>query len=292
MSLLSHKIINLMSLLSHKILKFLRIKRKHIINDFCVYLDYDHKLPMYTNRFLYYDKFLPHLVKYLKNNSTVVDVGANIGDTLVSMITSNPQLNYICIEGDDEFFNELQYNTERLKSIYNDAIIINYNVLVGEEIKQGKLEGTGGTKNLIQTDIESNNTHRLDNIVDESYDVSLIKTDIDGFDWDAIKSADQLLKQNPLIYFECQYSSIESLNHYNLLINYLLKNSYKYFAFFDNYGNYILNTSNINIINNLLEYCLYNNNDSIFYYDILAYSNRHEFVEDSLYTYRRKIQDK
>ena len=72
----------------------------------------EHALSRYKKFHKNYDRFLPHLVKYFKSTKyTVVDIGANVGDTLASMIEINSKLNFICIEADNNFF-------EYLKKIY------------------------------------------------------------------------------------------------------------------------------------------------------------------------------
>ena len=57
-----------------KLLTKLNIKRKYLIGNTYIKLDYNHTLPNNQLRFPYYDRFLPHFVKYLPANSSVVDV--------------------------------------------------------------------------------------------------------------------------------------------------------------------------------------------------------------------------
>ena len=68
------------------------IKIEYKYNDFSILLPADHMLPLYQKVHKKYDKFLPHLVKYIKNYSTIIDVGANCGDTLAGMVDANKNI--------------------------------------------------------------------------------------------------------------------------------------------------------------------------------------------------------
>jgi tRNA G46 methylase TrmB len=53
-------------------------------------------LPIYQRAHPKYDRFLPHLVKYFNSAKyIVVDIGANVGDSLAGMIEKNSKLNFI-----------------------------------------------------------------------------------------------------------------------------------------------------------------------------------------------------
>src|ERR1700733_8209743 len=83
---------------------------------FSITLPAEHFLPLYRSIHRTYDRFLPHLVRYLESNTTVIDVGANCGDTLAGMYDANNQLKYLCIEPDDVFFDYLSENAERMRA--------------------------------------------------------------------------------------------------------------------------------------------------------------------------------
>ena len=99
-----NKILNKFNHLKNILLGKLHIYRVFKINDYSIQISYLHKLQDLQRNYPYYDKFLNHFVKYLPSGSIVVDVGANVGDTLLSMVSSNSKLEYLCIEADDNFF--------------------------------------------------------------------------------------------------------------------------------------------------------------------------------------------
>ena len=105
-----HKIIQKLNWYFRTLLTKLNIKRKYLIGNSYLKLDYNSRLPDFKSSFLDYDRFLPHFVKYLPANSSVVDVGANVGDTLFEMVNANSNLEYICIEADGNFYKDLKIN--------------------------------------------------------------------------------------------------------------------------------------------------------------------------------------
>ena len=115
-------------------LNTLGLKRKYLIDDISISIDYVHRLPDYQRDHPKYDKFLPFFVKYLPNNSIVVDVGSNVGDTVVGMCQKNPNLEYLCIEADKKYFNDLLKNVKKLKTFYPKVIIHTFNKFIGKNM--------------------------------------------------------------------------------------------------------------------------------------------------------------
>jgi FkbM family methyltransferase len=264
-----------------KLLTKLNIKRKYPIGNTYIKLDYNHTLPDNQLAFPYYDRFLPHFVKYLPANSSVVDVGANVGDTLIGMANANANLEYICIEADNNFFNDLKINVLTLLKQFPALKVRTVKQFVGKEIDNIILEsaeGTGGTKSAkIGGEIRSK---CLDVILSECgidvKNLSLIKTDVDGFDYDVIRSSYEAMSYKPFIYFECQYENPQQLDGYRVVFKELKDKGYERFAFFDNYGQYMCKVESIEEIHSLLSYIAKQNfkggSRTIGYYDILAYS--------------------
>jgi tRNA G46 methylase TrmB len=82
--------------------------------DVAIKLPPGHELPEYREVYPKYDTFLGKLARILPPGSTVIDIGANVGDLLASMITQNKELNFLCIEPDSLFFEYLVSNSKRL----------------------------------------------------------------------------------------------------------------------------------------------------------------------------------
>ena len=65
------------------------------------------------------------------------------------MYDVNQQLNYVCIEPDDIFFEFLKLNVSRIKAFDQHASILAIKSLVGKNITNATLEGSGGTKHAV-----------------------------------------------------------------------------------------------------------------------------------------------
>jgi FkbM family methyltransferase len=241
-----------------------------------------HKLPIYQEAFPQYDRFLPHLAKYLASNSYVIDVGANCADTLAGMIDSNPKLNFLCVEADEHFYHYLTTNASRIQKIYSGSRIKTVKCLAGCEINNVTMMGFGGTKKAVTSTNTSDmaiSSQSLDSIVQsqgiDSQLVSLVKTDTDGYDWDVMNSASSLLAdKTPMVFFECQYDDEEQMKKYKLLINSLARLGYKSWTVFDNFGGVLLRDCATVNIHGLIDYVWHQNTGrsrrTIHYLDILA----------------------
>ena len=110
-----NKIIFQITWVGRVILTKLGIKRRYKIDGVSIKLDYTHRLTDYQKYMRFYDRFLPHFIQYLPSKSTVVDIGANVGDTLVAMVSKKSDLEYVCIEADLKFYEDLVDNLSILK---------------------------------------------------------------------------------------------------------------------------------------------------------------------------------
>jgi FkbM family methyltransferase len=230
-------------------------------------------LPNIQKKHLLYDRFLPILSKYIDGEKTIIDVGANIGDTTLSIIDkcTNP---IICIEPSDIFFEFLKQNIE------NNQIDQNRITLLKKMIGTGTLKGslTHSSKGTATLKIESEvpqNTHvPLDSLTINN-DVILLKVDTDGYDFDVILSAQNVLKKSePLIFWENDISEDFQMEGYNKLYEKLESLGYNHVYIFDNYGNLITEELQFSTLRNINSYLYgmkkYNNSRTFYYTDVLA----------------------
>lgn len=268
--------------LKNAVLQLFGIKRYYLINGLTIQLEHGHLLPLYQKQFPHYDKFLTILAKYLPQNSTVIDIGANVGDTLAGIIGTNDKIKYVCIECSQKFYKDLQKNVELIKKSKRNLDIITIREFVGKKIDNVSLveESRGTSKVLIGGGhIKSK---ELFNILEDkkinTENVSLIKSDVDGNDWDVIESAQSYLINKPYLYFECDYKKYYEYKKFNELFFKLKSLDYSFFSFFDNFGQYICTLSNLDQINELLEYIgrqnFFNGTRTFFYFDVLAFNNK------------------
>lgn len=252
----------------------------YTIGAFSIQLPAGHLLPFYQQKHPRYDRFLPHLAKSLAPGATVVDVGANCGDSLAAMATTNPGLHYICIEADPSFFSLLQSNLlsikERQPQLQADALC----ELIGKDGNHATLTGNGGTKHAVAASngdgaIPCKSLDSALSSLPKKQTIALLKIDTDGWDHEVILSASQLIrKHSPLIFFECQQSNPQQLEGFSNAIDWLFKAGYSSWFIFDNYGDLLLQTDNPETVKFLMDYVNRQNlgvsTRTFYYMDILA----------------------
>ena len=102
------KVLNKLSEYIKIILSKFGVKKNFEINGHLIQLDYTSSIPDFMTCFPKYDRFLPHLVKYLPKESLVIDVGANVGTSVIAMASNNDKIEYLSIEADEYFFKLLK----------------------------------------------------------------------------------------------------------------------------------------------------------------------------------------
>lgn len=256
----------------------LNITRRFSLHGFSIELPADHMLPFYKQRHGLYDRFLPYLSKYLEPGDTVIDVGANCGDTFAAMYDANRKLRFVCIEPDPQFYAFLYRNTEAIRSFDPDVAVTLVQSLVGRQVTNVSLEGVGGTKKAVAATPGGGTTSRtLDSIVSGGLNgkVCLLKTDVDGFDFDVLDSASQTIDaHHPILYFECLLDESSQKKGYEDTIGRLFAEGYRDWLVFDNYGELVVRTDDLSVLTQLLGYVWRQNIGrsarTIRYFDILA----------------------
>lgn len=255
--------------------EFFNVPIKLQYTGFFIELPANHLLADYQRRYPRYDKFLPHLARYLSPRDTVIDIGANVGDTLANMVESNRTAHYICIEPDDSFHNLLDQNVERMRSAITGLNVRTIKAFVGKSVSNVTLEGTGGTKHAVVNKGGSVRSFALDELILDASSVRLLKSDVDGFDWDVLDSSMAVIENHkPMIFFECQHDYEYQQAGYARTLAALEQIGYHDWIVFDNFGEVVLRTGDHTLIIQLMEYVRKQNSGkstrTIFYYDVLA----------------------
>jgi FkbM family methyltransferase len=241
-------------------------------------MDSSHLLPQYLEQYKLYDRALPYIGKILKDIDgylTVIDIGANIGDT-VALMSEKASGKYLCVEGDPKFLPFLKNN---IKKIMESEIEISENYCSDEdsESEQLQVESQNGTAKLVTSKDKTGvkiQLKRLDTIIKENptFEKSnLLKIDTDGFEINILKGAFGFLKKaKPAVHIEFTPDFYKSLNQDPIeLINVLVKLGYRKALFFDNFGlpTEIINLSDLEKVKALISKIDYS---SIYYFDILT----------------------
>jgi FkbM family methyltransferase len=262
-----------------------------IDKDISIKLPNNHLLPSFQSSYPLYDRFLPVVAEKLPARTTVIDVGANCGDSLAAMFAANKLLNFVCIEPDDAFYKYLSDNIELLRLKHPSASIQSIKSLVGKSIKNAELVVGDNVSTRRMAPVQAGGggikSQTLDDIINPDATVSLIKSDVDGYDYDVLESAETLIiTHHPLLYFEYRAQCDQQSYGYHKVVNWLTSVGYNDFVMFDNYGGMMMRTDDPDSIYQLSSYIqLQNNNVStrtIHYLDVLCGSERNKEVVSSI----------
>jgi FkbM family methyltransferase len=255
----------------------LRIHVEYRYRDFSIMLPPEHMLPVYRSTHPNYDRFLPHLAKHIDPGACIVDVGANVGDTLAGMVETNAAAVYVCIEPDESFFELLSQNIQRIKANKPSLAVITDKHLVGKAVSGVQLEGSAGSKHAVISSAGTHQSKPLDDILNgyAVENVRLVKSDVDGFDYDVLDSASSTISTHkPLLFFECQTDHAFQKQGYETTLRTLEAAGYTEWVLFDNFGAVLLRANAVDHFVGLLEYIWKQNlgqsTRTIFYIDILA----------------------
>lgn len=239
-----------------------------------------HKLPLYYDNFPFYDRALPRVCKKLfeiDGYLTVIDVGANIGDT-VSLITDEVCGSFLCVEGDKDYVPLLEMNMDNIKNS-QICIVKDYCSNENEYDSRFAIERLDGTAKLVINGDNRNSIHfkRLDDII-KQYSIfksaNMLKIDTDGFEISVLKSGENFISESkPMIYFEFVPELYIDNNHDPMFVfEFLSKKGYEEVLFYDNFGISIgiVNVSDRQSIEELISRI---DNTTVYYYDILAWHN-------------------
>lgn len=237
-----------------------------------------HTLTMNQRHHVLYDRFLPHLAARLKPNSMVIDVGANCGDTLGAMHATNPTLGFIAIEPHDEYFALLERNVARLKAKSPFEVHL-VKRMVSCSAGVMTLVQSGGTARAVHDpDAPAGAaTQKLDEIVEAAAvtSVRLLKSDVDGFDFDVLNSAQSVLaRMQPVVFFESQIDYEFQRIAFAEMLSMLEGHGYNFWVLFDNFGSVVLRTSSRDAVAQLIDYTWKKRHQTpwrtINYFDVLA----------------------
>lgn len=214
---------------------------------------------------------------------TVVDIGANVGDT-IAIIKSAVDVPIIGIEGDPVSFKFLANNTKQFQQV----TVLQQFLGDKKQTLHVELEKSGWNTTLIPTENKGQelSLKTLDEVLSEnpsvSQNIKVLKIDCEGFDTIILRGATELLKaQKPVVFFEYNKTNMEAINEdgYSTLLS-LEKYGYNSVIFLDLYGRYVLTTpiSNHELIKQLHDYSD-DNISRIGYYDVCLFHDNDRDLE-------------
>ena len=184
--------------------------------------------------------------------ATIVDVGANIGDTAALIATYAPN-KLILVEASDYYFEILAQNVTQLP---NEVILKKAMVASGRSV-QGVLHHWGGTARFREEAVETTpvETHRLGDIAGD--DAGFVKVDTDGFDVEILRgSLDWLKARHPAILFENDIKDEKDEISSSALFDDLAAIGYTHFVVWDDPGFHLVSTTSLEVLKDLNLYLL------------------------------------
>ena len=206
---------------------------------------------------------------------TVVDVGANVGDT-IAVLKSAVDVPVIGIEGDETSFSYLQKNTAQ----FADVKIVK--TFLGEKSEDTKvsMEKTGWNNTIIPdaAGTEQISFKSLDDVIANSgfngAEIKLLKVDVEGFDTIVLRGATAIIdKHKPVLFFEYNRENMKAIKEDGLsTVLSFSRYNYNKIVFFDHKGTLVLATEmkNEEEITYLHEY-ISSTKNLMGYYDICIF---------------------
>jgi FkbM family methyltransferase len=253
-------------------------------------LPFSHQFPLYTAVHPKFDTALPRLAQFVYTRDSylsMIDIGANTG-VITKLVSSNIPGDFLCVEPDGEYFSYLQLNTSTLQSV------IRIQAVCGELSSRDKVSlrrsnGTGfvSIEHTLKDSLDIPVT-TLDSIVHENSrfaKTNLIKVDTEGYDYQVIRGASQLLSSNrPVLFFELHPQFLKRVGADVLSIfPFLAERGYTSYIVYDNFGSLVepkmlYQMSELAHLIAILEmgHTKDNRGNLINYFDIVAFPNIEE----------------
>ena len=245
-------------------------------------INLSHDLPLYQARHPLYDTLPVRLANFLRlrNGHLVgIDVGANIGDSLVAFVSVASD-QFLAIEPNPKFFQILQSNWK------DDPRVIALPVLCSdvEEVANVQIIERRGTASVVKLTNGSGMQQRtIDSLViDYSFlnNCNLIKVDTDGHDFEVLDGAMFLIgRTKPAVLFECDVFGRENYTERILQIFQKFQRAgYGGFILYDNFGN-LMGRYLFGRLENFFHLVFYQLSSAFHYFDILV------LVDDDLHNF-------
>jgi FkbM family methyltransferase len=251
-------------------------------------VNYGHTYPVYARKFRSLNNPLVELVyqSYSTKHApiTLVDVGANVGDTVLLLESNCPGMigSFYCVEGDLDFARYLRHNVGEFK--HATLIVALLSSAEGRERELLRTHaGTASAQGVGQAAART-----LDSLLiqERSGRIDVLKTDVDGFDGKVLLGAKQLLEADqPAVIFEwhpilCRRTGNNWTDH----IEALRDCGYTRLIWFTKYGewSHFSSADDRRGIDQLADFCLRSRTHYDWHYDVVALHERSTIAPEAL----------
>jgi len=206
-------------------------------------LPFSHRLPMYLQWHPWYSSNVARIARHVQAkypDLTLVDVGANVGDT-IALVRREIHCPILCLEGDGKFFGILESNARR----FSDVEVVNEFLGDCDQEVPGLLVQSDGSAHVTESTTGYLTIRRLDALLKERprfWASKFIKIDTDGYDAKVIRGAEeQLAAVKPVLFFEYDPHFLAQQHEEPLdLLSNLECLGYSHLIFYDNFGELLL----------------------------------------------------
>jgi FkbM family methyltransferase len=226
--------------------------------------------------------------------SGVIDIGANIGDTL-SIIKSVTDKKVLCIEGDEELFKYLVENSKQFKNV------ILKNVFLDDDSSYSfvRTEKDGWNTTIIPVDQDNKDSRSihffaLDEVLSTEQNketFKLLKIDTEGYDTKIIRGGKKFLEEvNPVIFMEYNRDNMHKINEdgFNTLM--MLKDlGYNKVLVYESEGRFMLSTTLDSHIMRQLHNYADGYNSTIYYFDLCIFHSSDNDIADTYISNEEKM---
>jgi FkbM family methyltransferase len=154
-----------------------------LILDHLVILPSGHRLPQFQKLYPKYDKYFYNFIIQLSKSFdyfNFIDIGANVGDTTVAVLSLAENANAVCVEGNADYIELLKANV----AIFDSRVKIHAKFLKSQRIKGMRYLSNSSTGQFSSKESSSEVSFiTVDEIlVGSKSELSIWKSDIDGLD--------------------------------------------------------------------------------------------------------------
>jgi len=231
-----------------------------------------------------YDRAIPkigHLINRKNGKLNYLDIGGNVGFTVINLKEEIPNANIICIEGANYYLSLLAENIKPYTQVKIEPYFLgsdgkeNLNLsLSGNatarivDISEKKNNGT----ETVQT-ISLDNLSKKDSFID--FDCNFCKIDVDGYEVFILNGGQNFLtKFKPCLFLEWTPKFIKEHNQNPLDVATLLQHSgYDFLIFFTNLGDIVATFNTTNLVP-AFEEMESKITDLMYHYDVACFSKQ------------------
>lgn len=255
------------------------------VGNFSLVSNFEHPIEEYLTQFKYYSRNLARIAKYLEHKYSkysIIDVGANIGDTIALLRSHDVYQVIHSVEGDPVYTALLDRNLPLFKEVEV------HRTFLGQESRDENIviDNTRGTANISTGSGQMISVVKLDDLVAKNkiQGIKLLKTDTDGFDFKILRGAFQTIRRDkPVLFFEYDADYLKQQNEDGLGIFEDFKEiGYNKALYYDNFGKFLLSTeiSNTDLLAQLYAYINRKSDCAFPYYDVCLFHKDDDDLAD------------